>query len=103
MDKESIQSSMPPRPGITIPASFTPALLLSMDSKRSPHVPNTEVGRAIRNILRGVTLSIPGKIATRIVIRRDIPIVPPINPAMDLFGEHLTTPLLFFPKIMPLK
>ena len=42
-EMESMQSSMPPLPGTAIPESFTPADLLSMDSKRSPKVPNIDV------------------------------------------------------------
>ena len=103
MERESIQSSIPPLPGITTPASFTPALLFSIDSKRSPQVPKIAVGRAIRNIFNGVVSSILGKINKRIVITKAIPTVPPIKPAIDLLGEHLTKPLLFLPKSIPLK
>lgn len=94
---------MPPLPGTVTPASFTPALLLSIDSKRSPHVPNIAVGRAMRNILIGAIFSILGKKTKRIVITKEIPSVPPIKPAIDLLGEHLTRPLLFLPKSIPLK
>ena len=103
MDRESMQSSIPPLPGMTTPASFTPALLLSIDSKRSPNVPNTAVGKAIINIFKGVVLNIFGKMISNIVITKAIPTVPPTKPAIDLFGEHLTMPLLFLPKSIPLK
>ena len=90
MERESIQSSIPPLPGIATPASLTPALLLSIDSNRSPKVPNIAVGKAMMNIFNGEIFNIPGKTATRMVRRIDIPKVPPIKPAMDLFGEHFT-------------
>ena len=38
----SILSRMPPWPGIKLLESFTPAVLLSNDSVRSPSVPNIE-------------------------------------------------------------
>ena len=103
MERESIQSNIPPLPGMTTPASLTPALLLSMDSKRSPKVPKIAVGKAMMNIFRGEIFSIPGKMTSKTVIMIDIPKVPPIKPAIDLFGEHLTMPLLFLPKSIPLK
>ena len=103
MERESIHPSIPPLPGMTTPASLTPALLLSMDSKRSPKVPKIAVGKAMMNIFRGEIFSIPGKMTSKTVIMIDIPKVPPIKPAMDLFGEHFTKPLLFLPKSIPLK
>ena len=102
-EMESMQSSMPPLPGTAIPESFTPADLLSMDSKRSPKVPNIAVQRARRNMKGGVRGSIEGNMAMRMERIREIPIVPPIKPAMDLFGEHFTYPLLFFPNNIPVK
>ena len=78
----SIESRIPPRPGIIEPESLQSAERLRTDSTKSPIIEVIEIK----------ALKIPLKIE---------PKMPPQKPAMLLFGLAFIKPLLFFPKSTP--
>ena len=85
-DTLSTRSSTPPWPGISDELSFTPALRLSSDSKRSPAMPNTaRTQRQQRRGRRRRRPATPSRASARAGDRRATT-RPPIAPSIVLAG-----------------
>ena len=97
----SMESKIPPRPGIKEPESLQFDDRLSTDSTRSPIMevkPITSPKKIILKIEPAKTSPFHKKHTTPL---NTDPAKPPQKPAMLLFGLALIKPLLFFPKSTP--
>ena len=98
---ESMESKIPPRPGIILPLSFTPQERLKTDSIKSPIIDAIAVINAIIETFRYEQVTISenknlNKHAAAIELN-----IPPINPTRLLFGLEAKTPLVLLPNKIP--
>lgn len=100
---ESMESSIPPRPGIIVPLSLIPADLLKQDSIKSPIQEKIAVANPITKPANGVYRNVLGKMIGANNPAIEGTRIPPMKPAIDLFGLTFTNPLLFFPNAIPKK
>ena len=86
INKESKRSRKPPWPGMKLPLSFTPALLFSQDSNRSPKVPVI----AAMNAMSPNTIVV-WPIGNHIKLKRlttiTLSMIPPAVPSTVFLGE----------------
>ena len=98
---ESIESRIPPRPGIRIPESFTPVDRFSADAMRSPEIvagATTAARRSARIIDPPKTWGAKKKKAAE---NPKVPRIPPMKPTVLFFGLIFKGFLAFLPKVMP--
>jgi len=97
----SIESRIPPRPGIIEPESLQSAERLRTDSTKSPIIEVIEIKapKRINFATEPVKMSFH-KSQLKIPLKIE-PKMPPQKPAMLLFGLAFIKPLLFFPKSTP--
>ena len=98
----SIESRIPPRPGIIEPESLQSAERLRTDSTKSPIIEVIEIKapKRINFATEPVKMSFH-KSQLKIPLKIE-PKMPPQKPAMLLFGLAFIKPLLFFPKRTPM-
>src|SRR5688500_3810132 len=82
--KESSLSRKPPWPGMMLPLSFTPAMRLSLDSRRSPNVP---ASAEIKEIPKRYFQYKSG--CKKRVMTTTERIIPPVVPSHVFFGDIL--------------
>lgn len=97
----SIESRIPPRPGIIEPESLQSEERFKTDSTKSPKIEVIEIKTPSRiNFTSEPSKIFFHKDQLKQPLRTE-PEIPPQNPAMLLFGLAFINPLLFFPKRFP--
>ena len=97
----SMESRIPPRPGIMDPESLQFEERFKTDSTRSPKMDVIEIRIPKKISFKTEPIKISfHKIQLKIPLKME-PKIPPQNPAMLLFGLAFMKPLLFFPKSTP--